>query len=320
MHHKTDTLSANEKNTGRQDAPTCEKSLPSLIVAVSSRALFDLEEGNRIFETAGEHAYASYQIAHEDMLLEPGVAFSMVRKLLALKTPENPQQVEVVLASRNSADTGLRVFRSIEAHGLSIQRAVFTRGRAPWRYLKDFGAHLFLSAHPEDVREALSAGIAAATILPDSANTPRHPELRIAFDGDAVLFSDEAERIYQEKGLAEFNRRETERKEEPLPGGPFKPFLAALHELQSQYATDASPLRTALVTARGAPAHERVIRTLRNWGVRIDEALFLAGKDKGAFLESFGADIFFDDQWRHCDSARGYVATGHVPSGVRNTG
>lgn len=294
------------------------KSSPRLIVAVSSRALFDLEESNRIFETEGEVGYARYQIEHEDLQLEPGVAFSMVKKLLALNTEKNPQQVEVVLASRNSADTGLRVFRSIEAHGLPIQRAAFTRGRAPWRYLKDFGAHLFLSAHSEDVREALASGIAAATILPDSAATPRHPELRIAFDGDAVIFSDEAERIYQDKGLAEFNRIETQRKEEPLPGGPFKPFLAALHDIQAQFETDESPIRTALVTARGAPAHERVIRTLRSWGVRIDEALFLAGKDKGAFLDSFGADIFFDDQWRHCDSAREYVATGHVPSGVRN--
>lgn len=291
---------------------------PRLIVAVSSRALFDLEESNRIFETEGEVGYARYQIEHEDKQLAPGVAFAMVKKLLALNTAEHPQQVEVVLASRNSADTGLRVFRSIEAHGLPIQRAAFTRGRAPWRYLKDFGAHLFLSAHPEDVREALATGIAAATILPDSAATPRNPELRIAFDGDAVIFSDEAERIYQEKGLAEFNRIETERKEYPLPGGPFKPFLAALHDIQAHYGADNSPIRTALVTARGAPAHERVIRTLRSWGVRIDEALFLAGKDKGAFLESFGADIFFDDQWRHCDSAREYVATGHVPSGVRN--
>lgn len=291
---------------------------PRLIVAVSSRALFDLEESNRIFEAEGEAGYARYQIEHEDIQLEPGVAFSMVKKLLALNTPEHPQQVEVVLASRNSADTGLRVFRSIEAHGLPIQRAAFTRGRAPWRYLKDFGAHLFLSAHSEDVREALATGIAAATILPDSATTPRHPELRIAFDGDAVIFSDEAERIYQESGLVEFNRIETERKGDPLPGGPFKPFLAALHDIQAQFQTEESPIRTALVTARGAPAHERIIRTLRSWGVRIDEALFLAGKDKGAFLESFGADIFFDDQWRHCDSAREYVATGHVPSGVKN--
>ena len=307
-----------ENTAGQAATPTARPS-PRLVVAVSSRALFDLEESNRIFETEGEVGYARYQIEHEDLQLEPGVAFAMVKKLLALNTTEHPQQVEVVLASRNSADTGLRVFRSIEAHGLPIQRAAFTRGRAPWRYLKDFGAHLFLSAHPEDVREALATGIAAAAILPDSAARPRHPELRIAFDGDAVIFSDEAERIYQEKGLAEFNRIESERKEDPLPGGPFKPFLAALHDIQAQFQTEESPIRTALVTARGAPAHERVIRTLRSWGVRIDEALFLAGKDKGAFLESFGADIFFDDQWRHCDSAREYVATGHVPSGVRNS-
>ena len=224
----------------------------------------------------------------------------------------------MVLTSRNSADTGLRVFHSIEAHGLPISRAAFTRGRAPWRYLQDFGAQLFLSANPEDVREALSTGIAAATILPDAAQTSGHAELRIAFDGDAVIFSDEAERIYQEQGLDEYNRVETDRKDQPLPGGPFKPFLAALHALQAQYSAEDSPIRTALVTARGAPAHERVIRTLRSWGVRIDEALFLAGKDKGAGLHSFGADIFFDDQQRHCDSAREYVATGHVPFGVKN--
>lgn len=289
-----------------------------LIVAVSSRALFDLEESNRIFEEAGEEAYARYQIANEEVCLAPGVAYAMVRKLLALNTPAQPQRIEVVLTSRNSADTGLRIFRSIEAHGLRIERAAFTRGRAPWRYLHDFGAQLFLSAHAEDVREALAAGIAAATILPDSASTPRHPELRIAFDGDAVIFSDEAERIYQESGLGEFNRNEVARRDEPLPGGPFQPFLAALHEIQSDYAAADSPIRTALVTARGAPAHERVIRTLRSWGVRIDEALFLGGKDKGAFLESFGADIFFDDQWPHCDSARGFVGTGHVPSGIKN--
>jgi hypothetical protein len=148
-------------STPKTDNQTAKAS-PRLIVAVSSRALFDLEESNRIFETEGESGYARYQIEHEDLQLHPGVAFSMVKKLLALNTAEHPQQVEVVLASRNSADTGLRVFRSIEAHGLPIQRAAFTRGRAPWRYLRDFGAHLFLSAHPEDVREALSTGIAAA--------------------------------------------------------------------------------------------------------------------------------------------------------------
>ena len=298
---------------------TSDNTVERLVVAVSSRALFSLEEGHRVYAELGEKSYAKYQIEHENDVLEPGVAFALVKKLLALNAPDQPPHVEVVLTSRNSADTGLRVFNSIEAHGLAISRAAFTRGRAPWRYLQDFGAQLFLSANPEDVREALSAGIAAATILPEVAQSSSHEELRIAFDGDAVIFSDEAERIYQEQGLEEFNRVETNRKDQPLPGGPFKPFLAALHSLQSQYSADNSPIRTALVTARGAPAHERVIRTLRSWGVRIDEALFLAGKDKGAFLHSFGADIFFDDQQRHCDSAREYVATGHVPFGVKNS-
>ena len=297
---------------------TSERSAERLVVAVSSRALFSLEEGHRVYDELGEKAYAKYQIEHENDVLEPGVAFGLVKKLLALNVPDQPPRVEVVLTSRNSADTGLRIFHSIESHGLAISRAAFTRGRAPWRYLRDFGAQLFLSANPEDVREALSSGIAAATILPDAAQSSSHEELRIAFDGDAVIFSDEAERIYQEQGLAEFNRFETNRRDEPLPGGPFKPFLAALHSLQSQYSAENSPIRTALVTARGAPAHERVIRTLRSWGVRIDEALFLAGKDKGTFLHSFGADIFFDDQQRHCDSAREYVATGHVPFGIKN--
>jgi 5'-nucleotidase len=290
-----------------------------LVVAVSSRALFELEEGHQVYAEQGEREYAKYQIAHENDVLKPGVAFALVKKLLALNVDNQPPRVEVVLTSRNSADTGLRVFHSIKEHGLAISRAAFTRGRAPWPYLHDFGAQLFLSANPDDVREALSAGIAAATILPEAAQTSGHKELRIAFDGDAVIFSDEAERIYQEKGLDEFNRVEIARKDQPLPGGPFKPFLAALHALQSDYSAEDSPIRTALVTSRGAPAHERVIRTLRSWGVRIDEALFLAGKEKGAFLLSFGADIFFDDQQRHCDSAREYVATGHVPFGVKNS-
>lgn len=290
-----------------------------LVVAVSSRALFALEEGHRVYAELGEKEYAKYQVAHENDVLEPGVAFSLVKKLLALNVVDQPPRVEIVLTSRNSADTGLRVFFSIEAHGLAIRRAAFTRGRAPWRYLQDFGAQLFLSADQEDVREALSAGIAAATILPEAAQLSGHAELRIAFDGDAVIFSDDAERVYQEHGLEEFNRTETTRKDQPLSGGPFKPFLAALHALQAQYPADNSPIRTALVTARGAPAHERVIRTLRSWGIRIDEALFLAGKDKGTFLRSFGADIFFDDQLRHCTSAREYVATGHVPFGVKNS-
>jgi len=290
-----------------------------LVVAISSRALFDLDESHQVFEAKGEEEYSRYQISQEGVPLLPGVAFSMVRKLLALNTDPSRPRVEVVLVSRNSADTGLRVFNSIRHHKLDISRAAFTRGEPPYRYIASFGAHLFLSANPEDVRGALDAGIAAATILPSGSEEFRSGQLRIAFDGDAVIFSDEAERIYVEGGLDAFNQNETESSEKPLPGGPFKPFLAALHDIQSDFPVKGSPIRTALITARGAPAHERVIKTLRSWGIRIDEALFLGGKEKGAFLKSFGADIFFDDQIRHCDSAAEYVATGHVPYGVKNT-
>jgi len=288
-----------------------------LVVAISSRALFDLDESHRIFEQGGEDAYSRHQIEKEDEPLAPGVAFPLTKKLLALNTPETAR-VEVILISRNSADTGLRVFNSIRHHGLDITRAAFTRGESPYRYIGAFGAHLFLSADAGDVRKALEAGIAAATILPSASGQNTDGQLRIAFDGDAVLFSDESERIYAARGLDVFNSSEAEAKDQPLTGGPFRPFLAALHEIQSGYPANASPIRTALVTARGAPAHERVIRTLRSWGIRIDEALFLGGRDKGEFLRAFGADIFFDDQTRHCESAANHVAAGHVPFGVKN--
>ena len=289
-----------------------------LIVAIASRALFNLDESHRVFVEQGEAAYAHYQIAHEDVPLEPGVAFPMVRKLLALNTRGGAQRVEVVLVSRNSGDTGLRIFNSIRYHGLDITRAAFTRGVAPYRYVAPFGAHLFLSASPDDVKNALAAGIAAATILPSGADRNGSEQLRIAFDGDAVLFSDEAERVFAADGLDAFNQNEIDARETPLSGGPFKPFLAALQELQSEFSTDEAPIRTALITARGAPAHERVIKTLRHWKIRIDELLFLAGKEKTSFLHSFGADIFFDDQMRNCGDASAVVATGHVPYGIKN--
>lgn len=291
---------------------------PKLIVAIASRALFDLDESHQIFEAQGAEAYARYQIEHEEVPLSPGVAFPLVCKLLRLNK-DGQRRVEVTLISRNSADTGLRIFNSIRHHGLDITRAAFTKGESPYRYIEAFGAHLFLSASHEDVQKALDAGIAAATIMPSASGADVDGQLRIAFDGDAVLFSDEAERVFAESGLEAFNRNETEAKDRPLPGGPFKPFLAALHSIQSEFDSENSPIRTALVTARGAPSHERVIRTLRSWDIRIDEALFLGGMDKGVFLKSFGADIFFDDQRKHCESAANYVATGHVPYGVKNS-
>lgn len=296
---------------------------PTLVVAITARALFDMEDSHDLFQREGVAAFSAYQRDREDDPLAPGIAFPLVRKLLALNTgtaAEAPR-VEVILLSRNSADTGLRIFNSIQHHGLDIRRATFTSGAPVWPYIRPFGAQLFLSANPESVRGALEAGVGAATILPEGAAESRHDQLRIAFDGDAVLFGDESERVSREQGLEAFGIHERERAHEPLSGGPFRGFLQALHDLQEAFpAGDATPIRTALVTARSAPAHERVIRTLRDWDVRLDEALFLGGRDKGAFLEAFGADIFFDDSLHNIDSARRHVAAGHVPHGVANDG
>jgi len=290
-----------------------------LVVAISSRVLFDLEESHRIFEQEGLEAYQAYQIEHEEEVLEPGEAFGLVRKLLSINSLLGEQpRVEVILLSRNSADTGLRVFNSIQHYGLPITRAAFAGGSSPHRYVSAFGAHLFLSTHAEDVRHALDEGFAAATILSGAGRVRDDHELRIAFDGDAVLFSDDAERVFQESGLDAFVASELQSAREPLSGGPFKAFLAALHELQREFPVGSCPIRTALVTARSAPAHERVVRTLRAWNIRLDESLFLGGLDKGHFLRSFGADIFFDDQQGHCQSAAAHVAAGHVPHGVTN--
>ncbi|MEG3788722.1 5'-nucleotidase [Lysobacter sp. CCNWLW3] len=292
-----------------------------LIVAISSRTLFDMEESHLLFEREGLDAYASFQRQHEDDLLAPGIAFPLVRKLLALNegAPTEAPRVEVILISRNSADSGLRIFNSIAHHGLAIKRAAFSNGAPPFPYIKPFGADLFLSANAEDVRNALRAGVAAATLLPAKAPQQRHDQLRIAFDGDAVIFDDEGERVSREGGLAAFAKHEREHAGEPLSGGPFRGFLDALHRLQAAFPIGPdAPIRTALVTARSVPAHERVIRTLREWGIRLDEALFLGGRAKGPFLEAFGADIFFDDSEHNIVSARDHVAAGHVPHGVAN--
>jgi 5'-nucleotidase len=298
------------------------KSAPSkLVVAISSRALFDLDDSHAVFEAEGVDAYCKYQIEHEDDPLAPGVAFPLVTKLLALnELYAEFASVEVILLSRNSADTGLRIFNSIAHHKLNIIRAAFCGGVSPYRYVSSMGAHLFLSADPEDVAQALEAGIAAATILPSKSSGAQASgsQLRIAFDGDAVIFSDEAEQVYKAEGLAAFTKSEKAAARKPLSGGPFKEFLSALHRMQVAAPVEVSPIRTALVTARSAPAHERVIRTLRAWDIRIDEAFFLGGMDKSDFLRSFDADIFFDDQTGHCDRARQYVPTGHVPHGVAN--
>ncbi len=291
-----------------------------LVVAISSRALFDFEEENRIFEAGDDRAYMQLQLQRVEEPARPGVAFSLVNKLLAFNaTAGDRQRVEVVILSRNDPVSGMRVFRSAQHYGLPIERGVFTRGEAPWRYLRPLAANLFLSTNEADVRQALAAGVPAARVYPHSARaSAAHPdEVRIAFDGDAVLFSDEAERVYQAEGLSAFQSHERDRAATPLAPGPFKPLLEALHRLQREPA-GGMRLRTALVTARSAPAHERAIRTLMAWQIDVDEAMFLGGLAKGSFLREFEPDFFFDDQTGHIENAALHVPAGHVASGVSN--
>ena len=292
-----------------------------LVIAISSRALFDLDASHEVYENQGVEAYSEYQIAHEDEPLQSGQAFGLVKKLMRInELLDDPSAVEVILLSRNSADTGLRIFNSIDHYQLGITRAAFTGGVDPWRYISAFRCDLFLSLNADDVGHALEQGVAAATLMPHSQTTGSEDALlRFAFDGDAVLFSDESERIYKEKGLEAFTENEKSAAHSPLSGGPFRNFLSSLHRMQTRFGSDECPIRTALVTARSAPAHERVIRTLRQWNIRIDESLFLGGLTKGEFLRAYGADVFFDDQEQHCDSASEHVSTGHVPHGVANS-
>jgi 5'-nucleotidase len=289
-----------------------------LVVAISSRALFDFEEENQVFEVSDDRAYMQLQLQRLDRPARPGVAFSLVHKLLAFNQPDAPR-VEVVILSRNDPVSGMRVFRSARHFELPVQRGVFTRGQSPWRYLRPLHANLFLSTNEADVRSALEAGVPAARVFPHSARaSDAHPnEVRIAFDGDAVLFSDEAEQVFQSDGLDAFQRHEADRAARPLAAGPFKPLLEALHRLQ-QASTEQMRIRTALVTARSAPAHERAIRTLMDWHIEVDEAMFLGGLPKGEFLREFEPDFFFDDQTRHVESAASHVPAGHVAAGIAN--
>lgn len=290
-----------------------------LVIAISSRALFDLDEEHQVYESEGLAAYSQYQIDHEDTPLAKGQAFPLASKLLALNDQlAEPLGVEIVLLSRNSADTGLRIFNSIEHYGLPITRAAFCGGEPPWRYIQAFGCHLFLSSESSDVRKALDNNVAAATLVSRPLDGPVREDIRFAFDGDAVIFSDEAEQIFKAEGLQAFTESEVAQRNEPLSGGPFKNFLSALHALQRAFPESKSPIRTALVTARSAPAHERVIRTLRAWDIRLDESIFLGGLPKVEFLRAYDADVFFDDQQSHCNLAADHIATGHVPHGVAN--
>lgn len=316
-------------------------------IGISSRALFDLEVENAIFENQGVEAYVDYQIAHEKDVLAPGAAFALIQSFLALNQHSRERQIEVVIMSKNSADAALRIFHSIEYYELDITRAALTSGGGIAPYLQAYGVDLYLSFNAQDVREALRAGIAAGVLLP--AATEQKPvfqkgeldnnlEIRIAFDGDAVLFSGEAERTFREQGVEAFCEQEKELAEIPLKPGPFAHVLQLISTLQKNTAIECATwrvglpeerhrvpvIRTALVTARSAPAHERVIRTLRAWGIRIDEAFFMGGMDKSQILEAFGAHIFFDDNEENVESASAVVLSARVPwveeSGERHVG
>ena len=288
-----------------------------LVVGISSRALFDLRKEDRIFQEEGLEAYSKYQIAHEQEALAPGAAFSLARALLHLnKIDRDKRRTEVVVMSRNNADTSLRIFNSIKAHGLDITRAALTSGAPLARYSKAFEVDLFLSAAQDDVQMAVDAGFAAARIYlsPPDGSLPTN-QLRIAFDGDAVIFSEESELIHQADGLDAFQEHERQRAAEPMSAGPFAGFLRTLSLLQREFPQDGGegPIRTALITARNSPAHERVIRTLRAWDVRVDEAFFLGGASKDGVLRAFGPHIFFDDQARHLEPSAEHTAVAQVP-------
>ena len=289
-----------------------------LVIGISSRALFNLEAENKIFEEQGVPAYEQYQVAHENDILQKGSAFQLVKAFLSLnELQEGKRLVEVIIMSRNSPNTSLRIFKSIQDYELDITRAALTGGAEIAPYLKAFRTDLFLSAYHTDVKQAIDNNIAAGMILPTNPHIdPRAKikQIRIAFDGDAVLFSSEAERIYKRKGMQAFQENEQAKADIPLQEGPFTNFLRTIAHIQSLFPDkEESPIRTALVTARNAPAHERAIKTLRHWNVRVDEAFFLGGVSKKDILSAFGAHIFFDDQRIHAEPASEVVPSAVVP-------
>ncbi len=287
-----------------------------LVVAISSRALFNLERENEIFENEGLDAYYKYQLENENRLLEKGVGYRIVENLLKINKHfgEEQKQVEVIILSKNNASMSLRITNSIEKYELDILRSGWTSGNDISTYLKAFKVDLFLSADDSDVTNAIKNGVAAAKILhtKNEIHSSLGDQLRIAFDGDAVLFSEESELIYKEKGLDAFITHEKANANNPLKKGPFARFLMLLSNIQSKFLEENSPIRTALVTARSAPTHERVIKTLNVWNVKIDEAFFLGGSEKYEVLEAFGADIFFDDQDVHLDLSSSVVPSAKV--------
>ena len=287
-----------------------------LVIAISSRALFDLEEENQIFEKDGLDAYYKYQLENEDKSLKKGTGYRLVENILKINSffSSDERQVEVIILSKNNAATSLRITNAINDLKLDIIRSAWTSGTNISNYLKAFKVDLFLSADDNDVLNAIENGVAAAKILHSNENIHNisNEQVRIAFDGDAVLFSEESELVYKNHGLEAFIEHEKENRNNPLEMGPFAKLLLTIAKIQAKFPTDKSPIRTALVTARSAPTHERVIKTFNLWGVRVDEAFFLGGTDKYEILQAFGADIFFDDQDVHLNLSSNVVPSAKV--------
>lgn len=282
-----------------------------LVVAISSRALFNLEHENQIFETEGIEAYHRYQIENENTVLEKGTAFPLIEALLSLNDKFDHPIVEVIILSSNSPETGLRVFNSIAEYKLDIVRAAFTGGEDKLPYLSAFNIDLFLSRNEHDVQDAIDNGVAAALVYDVPRDyQPNQKEIRIAFDADAVVFSDESELIYKEQGLAAFIENENANAENAMNEGPFAKLLKTLSTIKEK---DDSLVKIAIVTARNSPAHKRVILTLREWGCKVDEMFFLGGVAKDKVLKAFNAHIFFDDQDYHVGPASQLIPSGRVP-------
>lgn len=298
-----------------------------LVVGVASSALFDLTESDQVFNERGEASYRQYQEEHIEDVLRPGVAFPFIKRLLSLNdlavgaTP----LVEVIVLSRNAPETGLRVMRSVKAHQLSITRAIFMQGRSPYHFMQALSMSLFLSANEKDVREAIEAGFAAGQVVGAPAASSDGADLRIAFDFDGVLTDDSSERVMQAGGLAAFHSNETENATVPLPEGRLAEFLRGINRIQDieerLFDQDHSynrRLHVAIVTARNAPSHERVVRAIQSWGLRVNDAFFLGGIEKAKVLQVLSPHIFFDDQKGHIEAAAREVPSVHVPFGVMN--
>jgi 5'-nucleotidase len=290
-----------------------------LTVAISSRALFQLESEDQLFRGEGQQAFDEFMVSNLEVPLRPGVAFPVVRRLLGLNTTGTRDMVTVIILSRNSPAAGTRVMKSINTHGLDIQRGVFTSGEDRFKYAVAMGADLFLSAHEQEVWAAGRAGVPAALMTPRDAKDNDDESLRIAFDGDSVLFSGASDAVFRSGGIGAFRDHEARLAQVPLEAGPFKSVIERLVAIRRALGAGSRKLRLGLVTARGTETHERALSTLMSWGVHIDDAIFADGMEKGPLLQALGAHFFVDDSETQVESAsRHLVSAGRVPANTES--